>query len=277
MRRLLCIVSAWAFLSFLVLPGHLVRADAQPLIGVYMDTIGFLLDLRLSPPLLLVVDGSPAVRAGLQSGDRLIALDDQDIQAVLPTILQKLQGPPGSTLKLTVKRGDQTLSVTTERGQPRAVPLETILFPYPAPRVWDAVIDTITSGELVFASRGIAALGRRGFSFAHLYRVKSVDRTLGVIICERFDWGEEVPLREATANYNSDIEAISDGPRGLLVIWTIIRITPTIRISDRNTVTAVRISLAMEAHNTLSGWGPVRSKWTLESTTFLAITSRLTR
>lgn len=62
-----------------------------------------------------------------------------------------------------------------------------------------------------------------------------------------------------------------------LATWNMIRVTPTLRIADRAGMTAVRISLAIEAHNTITGWGPLKSKSTVESATFLAISSRLGR
>ena len=51
------------------------------------------------------IDGTPAERAGIQSGDRIIAIDGASIDEVnLYEAIEKMRGPPGSRITLTIER-----------------------------------------------------------------------------------------------------------------------------------------------------------------------------
>ena len=51
---------------------------------------------------------SPAEKAGLQSGDQVIALDGQDVTSLLPeAVRQKVLGPEGTIVTLTIQRPGQ--------------------------------------------------------------------------------------------------------------------------------------------------------------------------
>ncbi len=263
--------------TFLV--GSPAPALAQRLVGLYSDSMGFLLDLRPTPPLILVADPSPAASAGVRSGDRLLALDGQPIESIPATALLRIDQPAGTTLRMRVRRGEQTIEISVPRGQPRSVPLETLLFPHPQGRVWDAVLDTITSGDVLFAAPEL--LAPQTVSFASFFKIRTLDRNAGVIICDVFQWGEMRPLRQTqNPTYDQGIRAIAHVPTGgvmALATWNMIRVTPTLRISEREGMTAVRISLAMEAHNTITGWAQLKSKGTVESATFLGVSRLLTQ
>jgi carboxyl-terminal processing protease len=73
-------------------------------IGAYVDLKGDYLTI-ISP-----IEGSPAAAAGLQSGDKVIAIDGQDMTGVPPEQARaKIIGPEGSKVTLTVSRdGQQT-------------------------------------------------------------------------------------------------------------------------------------------------------------------------
>lgn len=68
-------------------------------IGAYVDTDGEYLTI-VSP-----IEGSPADAAGLKPGDKVIAIDDEDMTGVAPEEARlKVLGPDGSQVKLTVAR-----------------------------------------------------------------------------------------------------------------------------------------------------------------------------
>jgi carboxyl-terminal processing protease len=68
-------------------------------IGAYVDTDGEFLTI-VSP-----IEGSPAEQAGLKPGDRVIAIDGEDMKGVAPEQARlKVLGPEGSKVTLTVTR-----------------------------------------------------------------------------------------------------------------------------------------------------------------------------
>ena len=68
-------------------------------IGAYVDTDGDYLTI-VSP-----IEGSPADAAGLQPGDKVIAIDGEDMTGVPPEQARlKVLGPEGTTVNLTVAR-----------------------------------------------------------------------------------------------------------------------------------------------------------------------------
>jgi carboxyl-terminal processing protease len=79
-------------------------------IGVQLDGSG---------PLATVIDAfadAPAARAGIQRGDRLIAIDGDILQGLrLPQVVQRLQGAIGSTIEVTVERGGAPITVSMQR------------------------------------------------------------------------------------------------------------------------------------------------------------------
>lgn len=74
-------------------------------IGAYVDTTAEYLTIT-SP-----IPGSPAERAGLQPGDMIVAIDGEDMTGINGELVrQKVLGPAGSTIHLTVAReGEQAL------------------------------------------------------------------------------------------------------------------------------------------------------------------------
>lgn len=83
-------------------------------IGAYVDTDGDYLTI-VSP-----IEGSPAELAGLQPGDKVIAIDGEDMTGVAPEQARlKVLGPEGSKVTLTIAREgeDQPLEVTITRAK----------------------------------------------------------------------------------------------------------------------------------------------------------------
>ena len=71
-------------------------------IGAYVDLDGEYLTI-ISP-----IEGSPAEAAGLKPGDRVIAIDGEDMTGFTPEeARQKVLGPAGTQVKLTISRDDE--------------------------------------------------------------------------------------------------------------------------------------------------------------------------
>jgi carboxyl-terminal processing protease len=78
-------------------------------IGAYVDTNGKLLTITKPMP------NSPAEQAGLQAGDQIIAVDGVDVTSMLPeTVRQKVLGPAGTKVKLTIQRTSQDTPIDVE-------------------------------------------------------------------------------------------------------------------------------------------------------------------
>jgi carboxyl-terminal processing protease len=81
-------------------------------IGAWVNTDGEYLTISEPMP------GSPAEQAGLKPGDQIIAIDGADMTGILPELArQKVLGPKGTTVKLTIKREgtDQPFDVEVTR------------------------------------------------------------------------------------------------------------------------------------------------------------------
>jgi len=72
-------------------------------IGAYVDTTTDYLTI-ISP-----IPGSPAEKAGLQAGDKIIKIDGEDMTGINAELVRrKVLGPAGSTVKLTVARSSES-------------------------------------------------------------------------------------------------------------------------------------------------------------------------
>ena len=64
------------------------------------------------------IDDTPASRAGVKSGDLILALDGQTVQGLtLNDAVDKMRGPPNSTIRLTIKREgvDKPIDLSMQR------------------------------------------------------------------------------------------------------------------------------------------------------------------
>ena len=81
-------------------------------IGAFVNTDGDFLTI-VEP-----IQGSPAEKAGLLPGDKIIAIDGEDMTGILPEVArQKVLGPKGTSVTLTIAREEQEtpFDVTLER------------------------------------------------------------------------------------------------------------------------------------------------------------------
>ena len=68
--------------------------------------IGAQMGIRDGLPIIVApIDGSPAAKAGIKAGDILIRVDGEDVTTTdLSAIVEKVRGPAGSTIQLTILR-----------------------------------------------------------------------------------------------------------------------------------------------------------------------------
>ena len=64
------------------------------------------------------IEGSPAERAGVQTGDIIIAVNGNDIRGdEISKIAERVRGPEGTEVEITVLRGDEEREFTLERAE----------------------------------------------------------------------------------------------------------------------------------------------------------------
>lgn len=79
-------------------------------IGAWVDITGDYVEI-ISP-----MKGSPAAEAGLQPNDKVIAVDSEDMAGVPgDLVLQRILGPAGTDVTLTIQRNSETFDVTITR------------------------------------------------------------------------------------------------------------------------------------------------------------------
>ncbi len=70
------------------------------------------------PTVVRVLADSPAQRAGLLAGDVFVSVNDESVVAAEPTaVASKIRGDEGTSVKVTVKRGEETKSFTITRAK----------------------------------------------------------------------------------------------------------------------------------------------------------------
>lgn len=77
------------------------------------------------PRIISPIDGTPAAHAGLQAGDLIVMIDHQSTHGMdLDKAVRLLRGDPGTTVNLTISRGEKTpfeINLTRETIQVRSV------------------------------------------------------------------------------------------------------------------------------------------------------------
>jgi len=87
---------------------EMVQAEARQISGEF-EGIGALLNVNDegNPVILAPMDGSPAQKAGLKPGDIILEVNGADVsQAPLSEVVQKVLGPAGTNVTLTIRNPD---------------------------------------------------------------------------------------------------------------------------------------------------------------------------
>ncbi len=68
--------------------------------------VGIVVDMRADEfTIIAPIEGSPAARAGIRSGDRILSVDSEDIERIpLDKLVHRMRGPTGTHVKLFVRR-----------------------------------------------------------------------------------------------------------------------------------------------------------------------------
>ncbi len=101
-------------------------------VGGGQQSIGLGVRLGGDPPGLVadVAAGGPAAGAGLQPGDVIVGADGKDLTNTdTPTLAAALTGPQGSTVDLSIDRGNGPMTITVTRGPYYFPPLESRVLP----------------------------------------------------------------------------------------------------------------------------------------------------
>ena len=70
------------------------------------------------PTVLRVLDDSPASKAGLQAGDVFVSVNDESMdKKTAAEVAEKVRGDTGTTVKIVMKRGEQTQGYSITRAQ----------------------------------------------------------------------------------------------------------------------------------------------------------------
>lgn len=93
--------------------------------------------------ILSPLDDSPAWRAGVQSGDRVIAIDGESTEGFeIDDAIERLLGPAGTTVTITVKRDDaEPIDIAIERGQIKVVPVRGLVRTDAGEGAWRYLLD----------------------------------------------------------------------------------------------------------------------------------------
>ena len=93
-----------------------VERNRQGLSGKYVG-IGVQLENREEQVVVSApIDGSPADEAGVKTGDVIVAVDGEGVEGEdVAQIAEKVRGPEGSPVELTVRRGEEEQSFDLER------------------------------------------------------------------------------------------------------------------------------------------------------------------
>jgi carboxyl-terminal processing protease len=184
-------------------------------IGAWVDTSGDLLTI-ISP-----MPDSPAERAGLKSGDEIIAIDGEDVTRSDPSVvLQSVLGPEGTSVVLKIQRHEpeETLEFTIVRERITIPSIESKMLENKIGYVALYSFAETTSEDLELALRQILAeepvgliLDLRDNSGGYVdtaIEVISQFIPSGVIMIEKLGSGEEIPFEAIPGGLATEIPLV---------------------------------------------------------------------
>jgi carboxyl-terminal processing protease len=143
-----------------------VRRLNERITGTYAG-VGLQLDVRDGWPVVIeTAPGAPSHQAGMQPGDRVVAVDGESTAGwTQEEVTRAIRGPTGSSVALAVDRGGQALAFTLERDAVhwRAVQ-HVALFPGGVGYVDVNVFSAQTAGEVAAAVDSVVRLGARALA-----------------------------------------------------------------------------------------------------------------
>ena len=94
------------------------KQNSQGLSGTYVG-VGIQIENKKDKAVVSSpIDGSPAAKAGIKTGDVIVAVDGKDVRGqALGKIAEKVRGPEGTTVELTVSRDGKERSFTVKRAE----------------------------------------------------------------------------------------------------------------------------------------------------------------
>jgi beta-lactamase regulating signal transducer with metallopeptidase domain len=110
-------VRLW-FLDYKIIAIYMTRSEHGASAAPRKGLIGLELNDKRWP-LVDIVPGMPAAKAGLQNGDKILKVNDQDIThfTTIRDALEVLRGDPSEQVMLTIQRGGQVLTFIVERSK----------------------------------------------------------------------------------------------------------------------------------------------------------------
>ena len=152
-----------------------------------------------------VIAGTPAQRAGIQNGDKIVTVDGVDVTNLqTEEVANKVKGPEGTPVTVGILRGQQTLSFTLNRAR-FSVPLETDsiidgnIGRIEVPQLVGAVADEVSNAVKRLSANGAGGLvldlrGDPGGDLSAAVDIASIFVRQGTLVYQTGRDGNRTPL-----------------------------------------------------------------------------------
>jgi carboxyl-terminal processing protease len=154
---------------------------------------------------LRVIPGTPAQRAGIKAGDKIVTVDGTDVtHLVTEEVANKVKGPEGSQVTVGILRGTESLSFTLTRAR-FSVPLSTDTMldgnigRIEVPQLVGAVADEVSNAVKRLNANGASALvldlrGDPGGDLSAAVDIASIFVRQGTLVFQTGRDGNRTPL-----------------------------------------------------------------------------------